>query len=1136
MMRRRRRAGFGTDAGGRSRGRAARLAGALAAGTLAVALALGVGAWARLRQGPVDLGALTPHIVTAANAALDGVSLSIEGAALTLGDAQDPHPGLRFTRLRLRDAEGRLAFAAPQARVSLRPLDLLAGRIRPTAITLTRPGARLTRDAEGRFRLGVGAAAPAVADPPDGGAAKGTAAAPAEGAAMGAGADEEAAPEGVARVLDALAQGAPGPLEALDEITLTNARLIYDDFSSGRRWRAERADLRVTREGGALRAVASVTLPGGALGPTYLRAEGARTGDGGARMRLSFSGVATRDLVDQFPDLEGLQALDAPMQGRAAVEIDATGRLTAFDGALRAAAGTITAQGGAIALEGGMLDFALDPATQTYDLRRIALRTGHGDLSGRAMIDVDMGAAGAIETVTAQIDLDALTLAPPGVFAAPAAFDAASVTLRARMAPLRIEIAEAHLSRGPLRLDATGAASLGADGWTAEVSAAGRAVAARDLAALWPLAAAPGAREWIAENITAGMVDRVDAFARVTPGGEDFGVTFAFRDVEAHYFRPLPPIGGAAGWGEVTGDSFALTLDAGSVRPPGGGAVDLAGSVFRLPDFDDPLSTSVVEAQGAGPLAAILEVLDYPPLGFPGKLDLTPRSVEGSATARARLSLPLLKDLALEQVGVDVAATLSDLAMTAPGIGGAVRARRLTLAADVDQLSAVGDVTLDGAPLRLDWTETFDPAPGAPQSRFIVSATLAPEQIAGFGVETAPWLDGPVGARAAIDVMRDGATRFSADLDLRDAALSAAPLSWRKAAGAAAQARVEGRRDGALALSRLELEAPGLSLAGSARLGADGALEALDLTRLRLGELADLAVSVSRDGEGFAVAARGPLLDSGAFDGLETDGGGGGPPVALTLAVEKLRVLDQLTLTDAEGQLRRRPDGAVSAQLRGRAGGAVTLDYAADVRGLEQVRVAAEDAGGLLRAAGLFRDGVGGALEAEADILRDGGPTLRGEARVSGFVVSDDPALARMLARADIDAARASGVRFDTIRAPFTLSGDTVTLTEAVAYGPTIGLSISGDYDLAADRLDMRGVFSPAFGINSAIGAVPIIGGLLTGGEGRGVIAFNFGVSGPSRDPVVTVNPLSVLTPGVLRRLFEGGGEAVYDDDAPEMR
>ncbi|PIW55867.1 MAG: hypothetical protein COW16_03785, partial [Sphingomonadales bacterium CG12_big_fil_rev_8_21_14_0_65_65_10] len=70
--------------------------------------------------------------------------------------------------------------------------------------------------------------------------------------------------------------------------------------------------------------------------------------------------------------------------------------------------------------------------------------------------------------------------------------------------------------------------------------------------------------------------------------------------------------------------------------------------------------------------------------------------------------------------------------------------------------------------------------------------------------------------------------------------------------------------------------------------------------------------------------------------------------------------------------------------------------------------------------------------------------------------------------------------------------GATITLDEAVAYGPTIGVSISGDYHLDADRLDMRGVFSPAFGINSAIGAVPIIGGLLTGGEGRGFIAFNF--------------------------------------------
>ena len=42
------------------------------------------------------------------------------------------------------------------------------------------------------------------------------------------------------------------------------------------------------------------------------------------------------------------------------------------------------------------------------------------------------------------------------------------------------------------------------------------------------------------------------------------------------------------------------------------------------------------------------------------------------------------------------------------------------------------------------------------------------------------------------------------------------------------------------------------------------------------------------------------------------------------------------------------------------------------------------------------------------------------------------------------------------------------------------------------------------------------------------MIAFNYTMKGPIDDPAVTVNPLSALTPGFLRRLFD-----VFDAPPP---
>ena len=60
----------------------------------------------------------------------------------------------------------------------------------------------------------------------------------------------------------------------------------------------------------------------------------------------------------------------------------------------------------------------------------------------------------------------------------------------------------------------------------------------------------------------------------------------------------------------------------------------------------------------------------------------------------------------------------------------------------------------------------------------------------------------------------------------------------------------------------------------------------------------------------------------------------------------------------------------------------------------------------------------------------------------------------------------------------------------------------------------------PAYALNSILGNIPIVGDILTGGSGSGIFAVTYHLSGPIGDPKVDLNPLSALTPGVLRNIF----------------
>ena len=87
-----------------------------------------------------------------------------------------------------------------------------------------------------------------------------------------------------------------------------------------------------------------------------------------------------------------------------------------------------------------------------------------------------------------------------------------------------------------------------------------------------------------------------------------------------------------------------------------------------------------------------------------------------------------------------------------------------------------------------------------------------------------------------------------------------------------------------------------------------------------------------------------------------------------------------------------------------------------------------------------------------------------------------------------------------------------------------MGISFEGVIDRDSDAIDISGSMVPLFGINSMLGALPLVGDLLVSKEGEGIIGLTYQARGDLDEPDVVVNPLSMLTPGILRRIFEFGG------------
>ena len=95
-----------------------------------------------------------------------------------------------------------------------------------------------------------------------------------------------------------------------------------------------------------------------------------------------------------------------------------------------------------------------------------------------------------------------------------------------------------------------------------------------------------------------------------------------------------------------------------------------------------------------------------------------------------------------------------------------------------------------------------------------------------------------------------------------------------------------------------------------------------------------------------------------------------------------------------------------------------------------------------------------------------------------------------------------------------------MVLRDGVVRGPALGATIDGMIDYSRDELHLRGTLVPLYGPNNLLGQLPILG-LFLGGEKEGLVGITYEVVGKPGNPVLRINPISALAPGLLRKVFE---------------
>jgi len=222
----------------------------------------------------------------------------------------------------------------------------------------------------------------------------------------------------------------------------------------------------------------------------------------------------------------------------------------------------------------------------------------------------------------------------------------------------------------------------------------------------------------------------------------------------------------------------------------------------------------------------------------------------------------------------------------------------------------------------------------------------------------------------------------------------------------------------------------------------------------------------------------------------------------------------------------------------GKSKGDVYVRFKPDEKGVRTFRLDTNDAGSLLYTFGVYENVHGGMLRIYGQ-PKDNDPRgdLIGSMQMENFRVTKAPALARLLGLMSLTGVTQllgnEGLVFSKLESGFEWQfrpeGNLLIIKDGKTSGSAIGLTFSGVLDRGKKTTDVAGTIIPVTEVNQLLGNIPLVGGLLGGASG--LIAATYSMKGPSNDPNIMVNPLSVLAPGIIRRiLFEGG----YESKIPE--
>ncbi len=670
-------------------------------------------------------------------------------------------------------------------------------------------------------------------------------------------------------------------------------------------------------------------------------------------------------------------------------------------------------------------------------------------------------------------------------------------------------------------------------------------IAVSDAKQLWPSIFAGGARLWVLDHVYGGTLTNstVNVAYREgslwprpantpipLPTSEQVSADFTINNARFDVIGDLPPVRDAEGSVSVRGANTFIKVSKGIAYLENGKTINVANGNMEIPVTSGQPVVAALTIDVSGEASSIAELANREPINALSKAPITAADLTGTAIAHITGSFPLRKaDSVIEKKwNADVEFKNLSIAKEFSGQKLTEADGRLVVTKSLATLTANGK--LNGIPATLQVVEPLNS--GTNKREVSAKLILDDKARAKIAPGLKELLKGPV------EVTLDGANgNQTLNADLTKASLNLPWAGWAKGPGIQAQASFTmAKQDRVTTIKNLVIKGKSFSISGDVDV-VGGSLSTARFSNVTLNKGDKIAVDIVNDKGGYDVSVSGSALDlrallkrvTSSFE--KTVAATGGVPIRVKANIGSVTGFngEQLQSVVASYSGQGSTIRSFTASANSQSGGNVALENKGGGN-KRTVEVQTSDGGALLRFMDIYDKMQGGTVRVSLTTNGDG--PLKGEVDARNFVIVGEPRLKSLvgapvspdgqsLANVSKNKLEVSRVNFERGNAFIEKGKGYLKLERGILRSEQIGLSYSGTLYDARGRINMVGTFMPAFGLNRIFGELPIFGALLGNGRDKGLIGITFKLAGNAKTPELTINPMSLIAPGIFRQIFE---------------